>query len=305
MQVTFDRFFKAAMEFEGTSYEDVPGDRGGPTRAGITYGRLAQVRGIRVPARGTPAYESLKDDLRHLSMDEIAAIYRSDYWDAVCGDRLPSGVDFACADFGLNSGPSRAVKYLQRLVGTPQTGRMDEATLSAVAEHNPADLITDYCDARARFLTQIVERDPSQMKFKKGWLNRVGEVRRTALRLADSQPSTPKMAKAELPDEATRPADLAPVSRKVETTKNGQTGAVAIIGTGGLIEAASLLPQATDQITAFQSFGAAVAGLSAFARDHMGLVLIVIGGLMFYHYRKQLWLMVDDFVSGRWLLSKK
>lgn len=305
MQVTFDKFFKAAMEFEGTAYEDVPGDRGGPTKCGVTYARLAQVKGIKVPARGTLAYEALKDELRHLSMETVEAIYRSDYWAAVGGDDLPSGVDYAVADFGLNSGPSRAVKYLQRLVGTPQTGRMDEATLSAVAEHNPTDLITDYCDQRARFLTAIVERDPSQMKFKKGWLNRVGEVRRTALRLADSQPSTPKMAKAELPDEATRPADLAPVSRKVETTKNGQTGAVAIIGTGGLIEVASLLPQATDQITAFQGFGTAVSGLSAFARDHMGLVLIVIGGLMFYHYRKQLWLMVDDFVSGRWLPSRK
>lgn len=189
MSTAFDDFVERAWRFEGKVCEDVPGDKGGPTKYGVTLGRLATIKGVREPKRGTAAFATLKNELYALTEDEIKAIYKRDYWDAVRGDDLPAGVNLVVADFGLNSGPSRAVKALQKLCGNPQTGRMDDETIREANAYVPAELIMHYCDERARFLNAIVESNPSQRKFQKGWLSRVGDVRRAALNAADRKPS--------------------------------------------------------------------------------------------------------------------
>ncbi len=47
-------------------------------------------------------------------------------------DELPAGLDYAVFDFGVNSGISRAVKFLQRLIGVAADGRMTDAVVAAV-----------------------------------------------------------------------------------------------------------------------------------------------------------------------------
>lgn len=198
MQENFQAFFAAALEHEGKVFEDVPGDRGGPTKWGITIGRLAQVKGVKCPAKGTAAYAALRQELKDLAPERIEEIYRADYWDAVRGDELPAGLDYCVADFGLNSGPSRAVKYLQRLLEQPQTGTLQDEAIQEIARHPLDELITTYCDERARFLNQIVENNPSQAKFRKGWLSRVGDVRKTATKMAASAP-VPETVRVAMP----------------------------------------------------------------------------------------------------------
>ena len=46
MRENFDLFFQKALDHEGRVYEDVPGDRGGPTKCGVTLGRWCEVREI-------------------------------------------------------------------------------------------------------------------------------------------------------------------------------------------------------------------------------------------------------------------
>ncbi|WP_281423880.1 glycosyl hydrolase 108 family protein, partial [Mesorhizobium silamurunense] len=57
--------------------------------------------------------------------------YRRFYWDAVLGAELPDGVDCAVFDFAVNSGPGRAAKYLQAVLGVAQDGRVGPATVAA------------------------------------------------------------------------------------------------------------------------------------------------------------------------------
>jgi len=198
MASAFEEFFKRAVEHEGKVCEDVPGDRGGPTKWGITIGRYADIKGMPVPRRGTDAFYEMKSQLFKLSEAEIKEIYRRDYWDAVRADELPPGMNLAVADFGLNSGPSRAVKVLQKILGNPQTGRMDNETISESHAFDRVELIILYCDERQRFLNAIVTSNPSQRKFLKGWTTRVGDVRRAALAMADK-------AKDQVPVRATMP----------------------------------------------------------------------------------------------------
>lgn len=204
----FEDFFARAIEHEGKVCEDVPGDRGGATKWGITIGRLADVRKVREPKRGTAAFDKLKADLFAMTEDEIKDIYRTCYWDAVRGDELPPGVDLAVADFGVNSGPGRAVQKLRVLCGIPSGTSVDERTLFEVKRFPALDLINLYCDERARFLNGIVASNPSQRKFLNGWLSRVGEVRRAALAAAKVVPiaASPVPAPKAVPVEPAKPS---------------------------------------------------------------------------------------------------
>lgn len=223
MKETFEVWCNRAFDYEGRVYENVPGDRGGPTKWGVTVGRVATIKGVKLPKAGTAAYNRLVEDLKALTPDEIKAIYKRDYWDAVRGDDLPPGVDFAVADFGLNSGPSRAAKYLCRCLGKVQSGTLNNEVIQAARKADAVDLVNAYCDARVSFLRSIGVG--TQAKFIKGWLNRVSDVRKRSLKLVSTPAEPPPemtpdvaMPKAD-PPKATD-SDLAKISRKARWIRN-------------------------------------------------------------------------------------
>lgn len=129
-------------------------DRGGPTKYGVTHKTLAAHRGVK---------SVTAEDVKAMTLAEATAIYQRSYWAQSGGDVLPAGLDYAAFDFGVNSGPSRAVKSLQAVLAAKgaYTGKIDghigEQTISAVNSYPggvPA-LITAYCDERMRFLRSL------------------------------------------------------------------------------------------------------------------------------------------------------
>ncbi|RVE85900.1 hypothetical protein CN235_29700 [Sinorhizobium meliloti] len=72
------------------------------------------------------------DQVRAMSREEAADIYRRSYCPQCGVDLLPPGLDYAVFDFGVNSGPARAVKTLQKVVGVREDGHVGEQTLAAV-----------------------------------------------------------------------------------------------------------------------------------------------------------------------------
>jgi len=257
MKDTFEVWCNRAFDYEGRVYENVPGDRGGPTKWGVTIGRLATIKGVKLPKAGTAAYNRLVEDLKALSPDEIKAIYKRDYWDAVRGDDLPPGVDFAVADFGLNSGPSRAAKYLCRCLGMKQSGTLNNEVIQAARRSDAADLVNAYCDARAAFLTQIAVG--TQAKFRKGWLNRVSDVRKRSLKLValPAEAPPPEMA----PDVVMPKADplkpttkeLTKVSRKAVWLQNARRVWNSITWTS-ILGAIGLANDTSGQVKTFISW---------------------------------------------------
>jgi lysozyme family protein len=121
-----------------------------------------------------------KEQLRNIGDDEVKAIYRDGYWRTVSGDDLPSGLDFAMFDFAVNSGPARAVKTLQRIVGVPADGVMGQMTLQAVRGRDAGQMIDALCDARLAFVRSLSTFDA----FGKGWTRRIGNVQMRAHALA-------------------------------------------------------------------------------------------------------------------------
>ena len=156
-------------------FVDHPNDPGGATNKGIT---IATFRRYIKPS-GTVA------DLKSLTTAQAVIVYKRQYWDAVCADMLPAGVDYAVADFAVNSGPSRAAKYLQRIVGAVEDGVIGPATLTAVKSKDAGKVINELCDDRLAFMKHI--RGGSLWKtFGKGWARRVSEVRSVSLNWAEA-----------------------------------------------------------------------------------------------------------------------
>jgi len=144
-------------------FVDHPKDPGGPTNQGITqrvYDAYRKLRGYAVQS------------VKYITALEVEEIYNKQYWQLVRGDMLPAGLDYAVFDFAVNSGVSRAVRYLQRLVEVDDDGALGNETLLAtyeLAKANEEELVIRYCANRMAFLKSL----GTFPTFGKGWTRRV------------------------------------------------------------------------------------------------------------------------------------
>lgn len=102
MQDNFGRALAFALQFEG-GYVNHPRDPGGPTNMGITIATLSHELGRRATI----------SDVRNITREQAASIYRKKYWNAINGDALPAGVDMLAFDIAVNSGVGRALQWLE------------------------------------------------------------------------------------------------------------------------------------------------------------------------------------------------
>lgn len=167
---TMDRFERAMalLRVHEGGYINHPKDPGGATNKGVTQRTYNWYRKLhKQPTRS----------VRQITEFEVKDIYRKQYWDAVKGDDLPSGIAYMVFDGAVNSGPSQSIKWLQRAVGAQADGIMGAETLSKTREKNDTNAIIDsYCDQRWAFMKTLKHFS----SFENGWRRRVAEVRAQA-----------------------------------------------------------------------------------------------------------------------------
>lgn len=144
-------------------------DPGGMTNLGVTKATWEEWVGHPVEERG----------MRELTPAIVAPMYKRKFWDKIVGDELPVGIDYCVFDAAVNSGPGRASKWLQGVVGVDMDGSIGPKTLAAVKSFNPEQFISDYCKRRLSFMQDL----PTWATFGKGWSKRVTEVEQTALKM--------------------------------------------------------------------------------------------------------------------------
>lgn len=166
-QVNFPACLAFTLAAEG-GWSDDPRDNGGQTMKGVTLRTFQQF----FPG-GTA------DQLRHITDDQLSTVYHTGYWAPVHGDDLPSGVDLVTWDFGVNAGPARAVKMLQRTVGVVDDGIIGPASLAAIRKASPTDLITKLIGAQREYYRSL----PTFDEFGRGWMNRTDQRAKAALQL--------------------------------------------------------------------------------------------------------------------------
>jgi lysozyme family protein len=161
MKENFPAALQALLKHEG-GYVNHPSDPGGMTNLGVTKRVWEEWVGHDVDEK----------QMRALTPELVAPLYKKKYWDKVCGDELPTGVDLAVFDLAVNSGPGRAAKMLQKVLGVTQDGAIGPQTIAKALNIDSSKLVADYNAERLAFLMAL----PTWGTFGKGWGRRVAEV---------------------------------------------------------------------------------------------------------------------------------
>ena len=114
--------------------------------------------------------------MKDLTVEDVAPIYKKNYWDKMKGDDLPGGLDLCVFDFGVNAGPGRSAKYLQTMIGTVADGGIGPNTLKKVAEYVEANGIESTIENFQANRQRYYEKLSTFATFGKGWTRRVDET---------------------------------------------------------------------------------------------------------------------------------
>lgn len=154
----FEDVIDYLIDDEG-GYVNDPNDLGGETKYGISK----------------RSYPGL--DIKNLTIQDVRAIYKKDYWEPVRADELPRGINYMVFDMAVNHGHSNAIKMLQRVAGVEDDGKIGPATIAASKNVSTVDLALE----RAMFFASICAKNPTQLKFFKGWIKRTFKVLKRTL----------------------------------------------------------------------------------------------------------------------------
>jgi lysozyme family protein len=180
--------FKKCLDFtmgnEG-GFSNDPDDPGGATsRGGVT---LAELRRLSAEVHG---HDWDKDnnglidekDLALLTDDDLQVAYAKYYNDFM--DQFKSEVvAVKLFDFGFNMGPRSAVKILQTAINqvspavhVDPDGKLGPHTVLVANALSENALTVQFIAEAVRHYQAIVEHNPSQAKFIKGWTNRANRI---------------------------------------------------------------------------------------------------------------------------------
>jgi lysozyme family protein len=149
----------------------LPDGRQGSTMLGCTQANWEAYVGHKVT----------QDDMKKLTKDDVKPLYKKNYWDAVSGDLLPSGLDYAAFDFAINAGPVASRKMIQRALGVVADGSIGPNTLKAINEADAKELIQKFSDAKTTFYKSLGNFNV----YGTGWLKRVADVQAVANQMLD------------------------------------------------------------------------------------------------------------------------
>lgn len=209
----FERAFDLLRVHEG-GYSNHPDDPGGATMKGVTQRTYNNWR---------RALNQPLQDVREIKDGEVEAIYREQYWETVRASELPPGVAYCVFDAAVNSGPGRAARWLQEVIGAGVDGVVGNETLALAVDRNPIEVIHAYCDKRLAFMKRLKHWST----FKNGWTRRVAEVRAQSINWAQAQP-VPESREAP-------PAKAEGPEKKTATLKDMATDTGTIGAVGGLV----------------------------------------------------------------------
>ena len=120
-------------------------------------------------------------DVKKLTRATVVPIYGKEYWDALNGDNLPSGLDYAAVDFGVNSGVARSGRVLRQLLKLPTSDwHITQEVIDAIKGRATTALIRQLDAERSAFLHRL----STCPHFCGGWDKRVASVNAISLQLA-------------------------------------------------------------------------------------------------------------------------
>ena len=174
-----NHFIPFLLKWEGGFVND-PLDAGGPTNMGVTL-KTWQAVGYDKNDDGIIDEKDLQLIFRQ---DLIESVLRPHYWDRWQADRIRNqSIAHIVVDWLWMSGMV-GIKTPQRILDVKVDGIVGEKTLAAVNNHpSPQDLFEQIKSERAAYIEKICLARPANQRFRKGWFNRLADIRFTAMLL--------------------------------------------------------------------------------------------------------------------------
>ena len=158
--------FEKAVEYvlqNEEGFVDNPKDPGGATNFGITGKLLAFHRNKVVD----------QSDVKNLTIEEAKDIYREYFWNHLSLDDFSFVVATAIFDTAVNQGEGQAVRHAQRAIGFIVTdGVLGPKTRAALKVTHDEEFIYQFVAKVQDYYADLVEKQPSELVFLKGWLRR-------------------------------------------------------------------------------------------------------------------------------------
>lgn len=172
----------------GSKFTNIKEDKGGATKWGVS---LLFIRGTGDPLFDLDGDGELTENDIRLMTENIASLgFKKYFWDRPYGlDHLDSDRKaFVVFDAAVNNGPKNATKFIQRSavalgMDCDIDGKFGPHTARCLYEAPVDEFCDAYLDIREAFFWKIVENNPSQRIFIKGWINRINNIRRDLERL--------------------------------------------------------------------------------------------------------------------------
>lgn len=152
--MNFEQAFDALIQHEG-GYANLANDPGGETRYGITKA-VARENGY-------------TGDMRQLPLETAKQIAKVKYWDKVQAEVWPPALRFDLFDCTYHSGPTQAIKLMQRALNVADDGKIGPKTLLAAKMADGVRAVARFNAYRLIFLTDL----KNWKDFSKGWARRV------------------------------------------------------------------------------------------------------------------------------------
>lgn len=141
-------------------------DKGGATNSGITLTTYRKFYGS----------GKTVEDLKNMTTNEWDYIFRKGYYYPIKAHLIQDDyVALAICEMSWMSGIKPTVKNVQRVLGLVDDGIIGPITLTAL-NTNSDEVFDKLIDMRKTWYNSIVENNPSQQVFLKGWLNRLNSL---------------------------------------------------------------------------------------------------------------------------------
>lgn len=220
MKSNKDKILNFILQSEGSEYTNHPRDKGGPTKWGIT---LQDVRMYINPL-------ATEWDVQQITKQQAYNILSRYYWDALSGDALPSGLDYAVVDYGVLSGINRAGRVLRRALKLPDGDwYVNDGVVGAASKADKVKLVEAINDERLSYLKGLAD----WKYFGRGWGNRVKLVKERSVEMAKTASFVPvRPPPVPMPEHV----ELVPTPKiNVPLIPLGVGGVLVVIGLGGLL----------------------------------------------------------------------
>ena len=166
--LTNEQLFEKA---KSKGFANDPDDLGGATMCGVTLATFAEY----CRRKGYPRPTIMR--LKAIKYKEWLEILKTMFWDKWKADQINNeSIALILVDWVWGSG-KYGITIPQRAIGVTADGIVGPKTIAAVNAKDPKQLFDLIRKERLAYIERICRSRPTNLKYKRGWLNRLNDIK--------------------------------------------------------------------------------------------------------------------------------